>query len=97
MTRIFFFISILLIGILIPRVRAGHHNDPQLTEIEEISRKLFDNYNIPNMVVGITSKDSVLFLKSFGDGTEDDIYLIGSVCKTFTDTVSLMMAEEGLI
>ena len=66
-------------------------------EITGLASQLLDNYNIPNMVVGVTSPDSTLYLECFGIGDEDDIYLIGSVSKSFSAAAALLLAEDGII
>jgi CubicO group peptidase (beta-lactamase class C family) len=66
-------------------------------KISELSSQLLDNYNIPNMVVGVTSPDSTIYLQCFGIGNEDDIYLLGSVSKSFTAAGALRLVDQGVL
>lgn len=54
-------------------------------------------YNIPNVVVGITNADSTIYLRSFGNGKIDDLYMIGSNSKSFTALAILLLQQQGMI
>lgn len=54
-------------------------------------------YNIPSVVVGITGKDSIIFIESFGDGSVNDLYLIGSNSKSFTALAILILQKDGML
>ena len=66
----------------------------EITEFIEKERK---SYNIPNVVVGITNTDSILYLQNFGKGEIDDLYLIGSNSKSFTALAILLLQEKGIL
>jgi CubicO group peptidase (beta-lactamase class C family) len=68
----------------------GYFNE--MTSFIEQERK---DYNIPSVVVGITDSDTIIYLESFGEGTRDDIYLIGSNSKSFTAYAILILQENG--
>ena len=64
----------------------------EMTSFIEQERK---EYNIPSVVVGITDYNTIVYLESFGEGTRDDIYQIGSNSKSFTAHAILILQENG--
>ena len=63
----------------------------KVSEFVESERKA---NNIPSVVVGITDKDKIIYLNSFGKGEKDDLYLIGSNSKSFTALAILILQEN---
>ncbi|WP_299675517.1 serine hydrolase [uncultured Tenacibaculum sp.] len=59
------------------------------------SKKQF--YNSPNIAVAITDENNTIYLKHFGNGKKGDRYLIGSMSKSFTALLTLILEEKGVL
>jgi CubicO group peptidase (beta-lactamase class C family) len=49
------------------------------------------------MAVAVTDRDESLAVRSYGEATDDALFQIGSIGKSFTAMVALQLAEEGLL
>jgi CubicO group peptidase (beta-lactamase class C family) len=58
---------------------------------------LIEQYKIPNCVVAITNKNSIVYTFSTPQNSIDDVFLIGSNTKSFTALAILQLADKGLI
>jgi CubicO group peptidase (beta-lactamase class C family) len=71
--------------------------------IEKLVQDGMDRSGAPSYVVGIVSRDGLVYAKAFGladiaqnrAATVDTIYQIGSVTKTFTATLMCILRDEG--
>lgn len=54
-------------------------------------------WHIPNISIAITNKDSILYIKEFGEDKSKGNYLIGSVSKPFTAIALMQLVEQGKI
>ena len=88
---------ILVFAILLGENGISQNRQNLFDEITVFVEKERRANNIPNTVVGITNADSIIYLKNFGNGEIDDLYLIGSNSKSFTALAILILQEKGLI
>ena len=68
-----------------------------LKEIDIFLEEQRQAWHIPNISVGITNKDSILYIKEFGEDNSKGNYLIGSVSKPFTAIATMQLVEQGKI
>lgn len=66
-------------------------------EITQYLEKIKSDYNVPGMVVVISDKDGIEYIKSFGNVSIDDNFIIGSNSKSFTALIILKLQEKGLL
>jgi len=88
---------ILVFAILFGENGISQNRQNMINEIAIFVEKERKSFNIPNVVVGITTADSTIYLQSFGNGEIDDLYLIGSNSKSFTAQTILILQRKGLI
>jgi len=69
-------------------------NENKITQYLE---ELKNHYNIPGMVVAVSNKDGIEYIKSFGDVSTEDNFMIGSNSKSFTALIILRLQEKGLL
>ena len=87
---------ILILITLIAEKGTSQNSQNVFNEITEFVDTERNAYNIPNVVVGITNADSIIYLQNFGTGGIDDLYLIGSNSKSFTALATLILQQKGL-
>lgn len=66
-------------------------------EIDIFLEKQMQTWHIPNISIAITDKDSILYIKEFGNDKSKGNYLIGSVSKPFTAIATMQLVEQGKI
>ena len=66
-------------------------------EIDIFLEKQMQTWHIPNISIAITNKDSILYIKEFGEDNSKGNYLIGSVSKPFTAIATMQLVEQGKI
>lgn len=66
-------------------------------EIIQYLEKIKKEYNVPGMVVAISNKDGIAYLKSFGNVSVNDNFILGSNSKSFTALIILQLQEKGLL
>lgn len=66
-------------------------------EIDIFLEEQLQNWHIPNISIAITTKDSILYIKEFGNDKSKGNYLIGSVSKPFTAIATMQLVEQGKI
>lgn len=66
-------------------------------EIDVFLEKQMQTWHIPNISIAITNKDSILYIKEFGDDKSKGNYLIGSISKPFTAIATMQLVEQGKI
>ena len=66
-------------------------------EITQYLEEIKNDYNVPGMVVAISNKDGIEYIKSFGNVSTDDNFIIGSNSKAFTALIILRLQEKGLL
>jgi CubicO group peptidase (beta-lactamase class C family) len=66
-------------------------------ELDKVISALIEQYKIPNSVVAITNKDSIIYTFSTPNNNVNDVFLIGSNTKSFTALAVLQLADKGLI
>ncbi len=65
--------------------------------LDKVISALIEQCKIPNSVVAITNKDSIIYTYSTANNGIDDVFLIGSTTKSFTALATLQLADKGLI
>jgi CubicO group peptidase (beta-lactamase class C family) len=71
--------------------------------LEQYIRKAMDDWGVPGLAIAIVKGDAIVYAKGFGvrnsetrePVTEDTIFAIGSVTKSFTATALAMLVDEG--
>ncbi len=66
-------------------------------EIDTFLEKQMQIWHIPNISIAITNKDSILYIKEFGEDNSKGNYLIGSVSKPFTAIAIMQLVEQNKI
>lgn len=66
-------------------------------EITQYLEEIKNDYNVPGMVVAISNKDGIEYIKSFGNVSTEDNFIIGSNSKAFTALIILRLQEKGLL
>ncbi len=68
-------------------------------EIDIFLEKQMQTWHIPNISIAITNKDSILYIKEFGNDTNNSKgnYLIGSVSKPLTAIAVMQLVEQDKI
>ncbi|AXT20052.1 class A beta-lactamase-related serine hydrolase [Flavobacteriaceae bacterium AU392] len=69
-------------------------NKNKITQYLEVIK---NNYNVPGMVVAVSNKDGIEYIKSFGNVSIEDNFIIGSTSKSFTALMILRLQEKGLL
>ncbi len=65
--------------------------------LDKVVSTLIQNYQIPNAVIAITNKDSLIYTFSTPNTTVNDVFLIGSNSKSFTAIAIGQLVDKGLI
>ncbi|CAL2055845.1 serine hydrolase domain-containing protein [Tenacibaculum sp. 190524A05c] len=66
-----------------------------LNEITKFIEQKRDFYNSPSIAVAITDENKTIYLKHFGDAKKGDRYLVGSISKSFTALIVLLLKKQG--
>ena len=66
-------------------------------EITQYLEEIKNNYNVPGMVVAISNKNGIEYIKSFGNVSIEDNFIIGSNSKAFTALIILRLQEKKLL
>ena len=75
-------------------------------EIDRFIEQEIQTWRIPNVSIGITNNDSILYIKEYGSGvgkgSNDTIpvranYLVGSLSKPFTAIAVMQLVEQGKV
>jgi len=66
-------------------------------EITQYLEEIKNDYNVPGMVVAISNKDRIEYIKSFGNVSIEDNFIIGSNSKAFTALIILRLQEKRLL
>ncbi len=66
-------------------------------KIDVFLEKQMQTWHIPNISIAITNKDSILYIKEFGNDRSKGNYLIGSISKPFTAIATMQLVEQGKI
>jgi len=86
---------LIIIITLLPICNLFAQND--FKEIDTFLMKQMQTWHIPNISIAITNKDSILYIKEFGNDKSKGNYLIGSVSKPFTAIATMQLVEQGKI
>ena len=94
-------LAILLL--LLPILAHSQFSDEALKQLEDSILKIMDKNNIPGTQFAITSRDSTLCLGNLGFAdvkngvpvTDQTLFRIGSVTKSFTAVATMMLVEQG--
>lgn len=87
--------KILIILFLFPIYNLFAQSD--FKEIDIFLEKEMQTWHIPDVSIAITNKDSILYIKDFGNDNSKGNYLIGSISKPFTAIATMQLVEQGKI
>lgn len=95
---------VLLIGVL-PITPVQAHSAVKFEEVDSIMSKLMDMYSVPGAAIALVQNDKVVYSKGYGlrdvhtkdPVTENTVFAIGSVTKSFTALAVMQLVEQGKI
>ncbi len=79
--------------------------EERITQIDSLVLRIQEQLDVPGFGVAIVRGDEVVYEKAFGfmnrskglPATPETLFYIGSITKTFTATLALILRDEGLI
>lgn len=88
---------IILFFLICNNVLSQNIVESKQNEITQYFQKIKKEYHVPGMVVAISNKDGIQYIKSFGNVSVNSNFILGSNSKAFTALIILKLQEKGLL